>query len=62
MKIGSGWYLRGDLGLAVYQGGRGHWRTLAGAERKWYDDSFGIGGVFGVGAGYYFNEHFRFRT
>ncbi|SNY90989.1 Opacity protein [Cohaesibacter sp. ES.047] len=59
IEIGSSWYLRGDLGLAVYQGGRGSWTSATGSVVKWHDDSFDVGGVIGGGFGYYFNEYFR---
>lgn len=59
IEIGSGWYLRGDLGFAVYDGGEASWTTLAGEKRDFYDHSIKNGWLVGVGAGYYFNEHFR---
>lgn len=60
VEIGSGWYLRGDLGLAVYQGGRASWKDPAGVNRITYsNESLKNGWVAGVGAGYYFNDHFR---
>lgn len=59
VEIGSSWYLRGDLGFAVYQGANASWRENGGALRKFNNKDIDNGWVAGIGAGYYFNEHFR---
>nr|WP_321455948.1 outer membrane protein [uncultured Cohaesibacter sp.] len=58
IEIGSGWYLRGDLGAAIYQGGSA---TAVGPGYKvdFYDEKIDNGWLAGVGVGYYFNEKFR---
>ena len=59
IEIGSGWYLRGDVGFAVYQGGDASWTPYGEAKRVFKHNDFENGWVAGGGFGYYFNEHFR---
>ena len=59
VEIGSSWYLRGDLGFSVYQGGDASWVDAFHNTRNFTDMSIENGWVAGIGAGYYFNEHFR---
>ena len=59
VEIGSGWYLRGDLGVAVYQGGSASWIDNTNYKWNFYNESIDNGWLAGVGAGYYFNEKLR---
>ncbi len=60
VEIGSGWYLRGDLGYAMYGDGKGHWVNHATSTRvNFYDEKIYDGWLYGVGLGYYFNQHLR---
>lgn len=60
VEIGSNWYLRGDLGLAVYQGADASWKDPSGHNQIIYSNqNLKHGWVAGIGAGYYFNEYFR---
>ncbi|WP_316860628.1 porin family protein [uncultured Cohaesibacter sp.] len=59
IAIGSGWYLRGDMGLSAYTGGKGSWVNAYGTKVKFHDGDIENGWLAGVGVGYYFDEHFR---
>ncbi|WP_316863212.1 outer membrane beta-barrel protein [uncultured Cohaesibacter sp.] len=59
VEIGSGWYLRGDLGAAAYSGGHGSWLPVASADPEFYNEHIENGLVAGAGIGYYFNEKLR---
>ncbi|TLP43035.1 porin family protein [Cohaesibacter sp. CAU 1516] len=60
VEIGSSWYLRGDLGFAVYQGGHASWTDPTNTNLiGFHHENIANGWVAGIGAGYYFNKHFR---
>ena len=55
-EFGGGWYLRGDVGVGRYQGGK---VTHDTASSSIYDRDFGSGAFAGAGIGYQFNSWFR---
>ncbi|KFB08840.1 outer membrane protein [Nitratireductor basaltis] len=64
VEIGSGWYLRGDIGYAVKtrSGGNPTYRSFDGTN--YYDNEFASGEFgddfsFGAGFGYHFNDMLR---
>ena len=59
VEIGSGWYLRGDLGVALYTGASATWVDNAGTKWPFTNEDIDYGWLAGVGAGYYFNEKLR---
>ncbi|WP_319412969.1 outer membrane protein [uncultured Cohaesibacter sp.] len=59
VEIGSGWYLRGDLGVAVYTGAGGSWVDSSAQKWDFHNESIDNGWLAGIGAGYYFSEHLR---
>ena len=62
VEIGNGWYLRGDLGYTIYDGGEASWIDNLGhppSNIVFSKHDIDNGWVAGVGAGYYINEHFR---
>nr|WP_321524645.1 outer membrane protein [uncultured Cohaesibacter sp.] len=59
VEIGSGWYLRGDLGVAAYVGGNGSWLPAVGNDPKFYNEKINNGWLAGIGAGYYFTDQLR---
>jgi opacity protein-like surface antigen len=59
VEIGTGWYLRGDLGIAAYTVGDVSWQDPVNGKRSFYDTSLANGWLIGAGIGYYFDEHFR---
>ncbi|WP_180966985.1 outer membrane protein [Cohaesibacter celericrescens] len=59
IEIGSGWYLRGDVGFAAYSGGDATWLDNTGTPKHFRSQKYDLGGVIGVGAGYYFSENWR---
>lgn len=59
VEIGSGWYLRGDLGVALYTGGHATWVNAANNKVHLYDEHLNKTWLAGVGAGYYFDDHWR---
>ena len=59
VEIGSGWYLRGDVGFALYQGGNASWTTNHGEKRNFFDEIWDHGMVFDFGVGYQVHEKVR---
>lgn len=55
--FGGGWYLRGDVGVSHYQGGKFSNPSLPNST--FYGEDLGSGGFAGVGVGYQFNSWFR---
>jgi opacity protein-like surface antigen len=58
LDVGSGFYLRGDVGLSAHTYDRMH-NTPTGANFSTVSSSLEGGPFFGVGAGYQFNSWFR---
>ena len=55
--VGGGWYLRGDVGVSHYEGGKISNPSATGIV--FYDKEFGSGAFAGGGVGYQFNSWFR---
>jgi opacity protein-like surface antigen len=55
--VGTGWYLRGDIGISEYQEGKFSSPNLPPAEFLAAD--FGSGSLAGLGVGFEFNNWFR---
>lgn len=55
-EIAGGWYLRGDVGVSRYQGGK---TSVQGSTTEFYDTDFGSGAFAGAGVGYQFSSWFR---
>jgi opacity protein-like surface antigen len=57
VEIGSGWYLRGDIGYKIYSDPSAHWdEPLYG---NMIDESLANTGLAGIGFGYKWNNYFR---
>jgi opacity protein-like surface antigen len=56
VEVGSGWYIRGDVGINF--GGKHNTDSYTLAP-VYYDNNFRDATTFGIGAGYRFNELFR---
>ena len=59
VEIGSDWYLRGDIGYAVYGNGDVYWMDPVNGHREFVNIDIKDGFFFGAGAGIYFDQHFR---
>ncbi|MCT4654565.1 MAG: porin family protein [Cohaesibacter sp.] len=59
VELGSSWYLRGDLGYAVYSTPETSWQDPVNGHRPFIKDEIDNGWVIGAGVGYYFNQHLR---
>lgn len=57
VDVGGGWYLRGDVGVSHYEGGK--FSSVEPTTAKFSDQDFGSGGFAGAGIGYQFNNWFR---
>lgn len=57
VEIGSGWYLRGDIGYKWYNDPDAHYDVSGYGD--FIDESLSNTGIVGVGFGYKFNESFR---
>ena len=55
----GGWYLRGDIGFSNQQVSRLNNALDAGNTSSVQNNTFGTAGIFGLGAGYKFNNWFR---
>ena len=55
--IGGGWYLRGDVGVSKYDGGK--FQSLGSPGTTDIQHDYGSGGFAGVGVGYQFTDWFR---
>jgi opacity protein-like surface antigen len=55
--VGTGWYLRGDVGISEYEGGRLSTPNLP--TTQFFAGDFGSGSLAGLGVGYEFNDWFR---
>lgn len=55
--FGGGWYLRGDVGVGSYEGGR--MSNASAPELTYYNRDFGSSAFVGAGVGYQFNSWFR---
>ncbi|TDR94922.1 outer membrane protein [Enterovirga rhinocerotis] len=55
--VGGGWYLRGDVGVSHYEGGK--FSNPAIPNASFYGEDMGSGAFAGVGIGYQFNSWFR---
>lgn len=55
--FGGGWYLRGDVGVSRYDGGKT--RSASSPNATFYENDFGSGSFAGFGAGYQFSSWFR---
>jgi opacity protein-like surface antigen len=55
--FGGNWYLRGDVGVSHYEGGKFSNSSLPNAT--FYGESLGSGAFAGAGIGYQFNSWFR---
>jgi opacity protein-like surface antigen len=63
VDVGSGWYLRGDVGAAAYDDPKFKYSDSDNANvrenGRFLNESFGSTGLVGVGVGYQFNNWFR---
>jgi opacity protein-like surface antigen len=58
VEFAGGWYLRGDVGVSHYDGGK--FKSLDSNDTaRFSDQDFGSGGFAGAGIGYQFNNWFR---
>ncbi len=55
--VGGGWYLRGDVGVSHYEGGK--FKSPSVPNATFYGEDYGSGGFAGAGIGYQFNHWFR---
>ncbi len=55
----GGWYLRGDIGYKVYQHPDTSFEHGGLGDLEFSHESMRNVGMFGIGAGYKFNDHFR---
>lgn len=64
VEVGSGWYLRGDIGYAISRSASATYRTFDAGTLTYTNNNFAtsdIDGdfVYGVGFGYHFNDWLR---
>ena len=59
VDVGGGWYLRGDVGVSNYQGGKLKGPAAAGVDTTYFGEDYGSGAFAGVGVGYQFTNWFR---
>ena len=59
VEIGSGWYLRGDLGVTAFSGGRGSYVPDGAPDPKFTNDHYNNGWLAGVGVGYQISDQLR---
>lgn len=56
-EIGGNWYLRGDVGVSRYEGGK--FSSAAAPNATFFGEDFGSGAFAGAGIGYQFSRWFR---
>jgi opacity protein-like surface antigen len=57
LDVGSGWYLRGDVGVSNYRNGK--FSSPDQPPAQFFGADFGAGSLAGVGIGYQFNNWLR---